>query len=139
MTRKVICQYCKNPAERVTGKEMYPHRPDLLSKVFYRCLDCDAHVGCHPGTCEPLGVLANAELRKWKQMTHAAFDPIWQERLRIKQQNDPKYTKAMARGGRYKKLAELLGIPKQECHIGMFTVELCRRAIEICKQGGLHE
>ena len=135
----VICQYCRNTADRVTGREIYPHRKDLCGKIFYRCVDCDAYVGCHPGTAEPLGVLANAELRKWKQATHSAFDPIWMERLSKKKAADPKYTKGMARGGRYKKLAELLGISKTECHIGMFDVKTCKLAIEICKSGALNQ
>jgi hypothetical protein len=45
----------------------------------------------------------------------------------------------MARGGRYKKLAELMGISKKECHIGMFDVDQCRRVVEICSSGALQE
>lgn len=71
------CPYCRQPAKLVTGAAMYPHRPDLIHKWFYRCFPCDAHVGCHPGTRNPLGRLANFELRTAKIAAHAAFDPIW--------------------------------------------------------------
>jgi hypothetical protein len=66
---------------------------------------------------------------------HAAFDPIWQNRFRIKSKLDPKYKQAMARGGRYKKLAEAMGMSMKECHIGMFDVEQCKRVVEICQSG----
>lgn len=75
----VICSYCNKPAELVTGKEIYPHRPDLYPKKFWRCRPCTAYVGCHKpnagygdGT-RPLGRLANAELRAAKSAAHAAF------------------------------------------------------------------
>lgn len=142
MEKKVAapdCQYCGNKSKLVGGDVIYPHRKDLASKKFYNCEPCKAFVGCHPNTVQPLGVLANAELRKAKSATHAVFDPIWQERLQAKKQLDPKYHKGMARGGRYKKLAVLLGIPQSECHIGMFSLELCQRTIEICKAGLLND
>lgn len=68
---------------------------------------------------------------------HHVFDPIWRRRYERKHALDPKYTKAHARGGRYKKLAELMGIPREECHIGAFDVERCKLAIAIIKSGAL--
>lgn len=133
----IICPYCTLPASLVGGDAIYPHRPDLYAKQFYFCAKDGAWVGCHPGTTDPLGRLANAELRQAKMAAHAAFDPIWQARYEAKHANDPKYKKGMARGGRYKKLAELLGIPQQECHIGMFDVERCQRTVELCRAGAL--
>ncbi len=134
-----ICAYCGVRSKLVTGKELYPHRPDLYSLNFYQCAPCDAHVGCHKGTLKPLGRLANAELRKMKSATHAVFDPIWKSRYDRKKQLNPSYKKAMARGGRYKKLAELLGIEVKDCHIGMFDVATCQRVIRICEDGLLNE
>lgn len=131
---------CGEVSELVTGKEIYPHRADLHSKAFYRCPgECDAYVGCHPGTRRPLGRLADPELRHWKSQAHRAFDPIWKRRFEERSALDPDYKKGMARGGRYKKLAELLGIPKEECHIGMFTVELCKQTVALCHSGVLEE
>lgn len=135
-----ICPYCGKWSQLVSGVEIYPHRSDLHHLPFYRCPgDCDAYVGCHEGTLKPLGRLANAELRHWKKRAHAAFDPIWERRWHIKRQKDPKYKKAMARGGRYKRLAELLEIPREECHIGMFTVELCKQTEALCNSGVLED
>jgi hypothetical protein len=76
-------------------------------------------VGCHKGTTLPLGRLANAELRKAKMDAHAAFDPMWRNG-------------AMSRGRAYGWLAKQLGIDKKRCHIGYFSLEECRRVMEVC-------
>lgn len=132
-----ICPYCGVMSQLATGATIYAHRPDLGDKSFYLCAPCDAYVGCHAGTTQPLGRLANAELRLAKKAAHAAFDPIWKARHAQKSAIDPTYKVGMARGGRYKKLANLLGIPVAECHIGMMDVELCKRTVEICRSGQL--
>ena len=116
---QVVCPYCMEPAEKVTGEAIYPHRPDLYNKMFYQCEDCEAYVGCHPGTDKPLGRLANAQLRRAKSAAHAVFDPIWK--------NGSKQ-----RGEAYAWLAAQLSIDKNDCHIGMFDVGTCQRVIEIC-------
>jgi hypothetical protein len=117
----VNCPYCNQQAHLVGGKKIYPHRPDLYEKVFYECEPCDAFVGCHIGTVNPLGRLANAELRKKKMAAHALFDPIWR-------------TGQMTRGDAYKMLAEKLGIEQKDCHIGMFDVDMCNRVINVCRE-----
>lgn len=119
-----ICPYCENKAEGVDGSVIYPHRKDLHSKWFYRCAPCDAYVGCHPYTRNPLGRLANAELRKFKSLAHRAFDPLWKKG-------------EMTRSEAYKALATEMDIPKKECHIGMFDVVQCKRVIAICLNGNL--
>lgn len=125
--QSVSCDYCGSDAPLVTGAEVYPHRADLHSKLFYLCRPCEAWVGTHDGTSEPLGRLANAELRQWKSMAHAAFDPLW--RAKIRQGSRKKH----ARGAGYQWLAGQLGIEADLCHIGMFDVAMCRRVVEICK------
>jgi hypothetical protein len=113
-----LCPYCGAPSQLTTGRTIYPHRPDLAEKKFYECRPCEAYVGCHPGTDRPLGRLANAELRRWKQRVHAAFDPHWRH------SHEP-----YARSRAYRRLADDLGIPASECHTGMFDVERCRAAL----------
>lgn len=110
------CDYCGENAEKVSGKEIYPHRPDLFHKVFYRCEPCDAYVGCHPGGDNPLGRLANSELRAAKMRAHRWFDPIWRNG-------------SMTRKEAYKSLSEHMGIPAAECHIGMFDIEQCKQVM----------
>ncbi len=117
-----ICPYCGAASEFVGGDAIYPHRPDLAEKKFWRCAPCEAYVGCHKGTPEPLGSLANAELRKVRTQAHAAFDPLWDMQL-------TEVGPVMKRKEAYAWLARELGIPVEECHIGMFNVELCQRTI----------
>lgn len=110
------CQYCNNNAKLVTGNILYPHRPDLYNMKFWNCKECDAYVGCHPGTDKPLGILANAELRRAKRKAHEAFDPVWKNG-KIK------------RADAYKWLADKLGIRIESCHIGMFNVSMCKEVV----------
>ena len=124
--RHINCDYCHRPAELVTGKVVYPHRPDLLALKFWHCSNCGAYVGCHKagavtqigarrvrsdGTL-PLGRLADAKLRAAKQRAHDAFDPLWRSGY-------------MGRRQAYAWLAEQLGISVDNCHIGMFDLPTC--------------
>lgn len=104
----------------VTGESIYPHRRDLRSKYFYLCADCDAYVGCHPGGGgkQPLGRLANKELRAAKQAAHSAIDWHWR-------------SGKLSRREVYSRLASLLGIPPREAHIGMFDVPQCKQVVII--------
>jgi hypothetical protein len=116
----LLCPYCGKPAELVRGSALYPHRPDLENRRFWRCSPCRAWVGCHPGTAKPLGRLANAELRRAKQHAHEAFDPIWKDGF-------------LSRSEAYEWLAMKLGIPSAECHVGMMDVAACQRVVEVCR------
>lgn len=116
----MTCPYCHAEVQRVTGEVIYSHRRDLYYKNFWSCEPCGAYVGCHEGGNSPLGRLANKELRQWKMNAHAVFDPIWR-------------TRQMSRSAAYGWLAESLGIKFNECHIGMFDVDTCKRVVEICK------
>jgi hypothetical protein len=116
-----ICPYCNKSAVLVTGHKIYPHRTDLYSKHFWHCEPCDAYVGCHPQTINPLGRLANKELRQAKMAAHTAFDPIWQ-------------SEEMTRSEAYAWLATTLGISLDDCHMGMFDVDTCERVVEACEK-----
>ena len=113
------CPYCGNPAAKVTGAELYSHWPELAKKLFWACMPCKAWVGCHPGGDLPLGRLANAELRRAKMDAHAAFDPFWK-------------TGILTRSEAYKWLSKELGIDREQCHIGWFDVEMCRKVVVLC-------
>lgn len=116
----VRCDYCQREADLVTGADIYPHLPELHAKEFWRCRPCGAYVGCHAGTRNPLGRLANAELRLAKVAAHAAFDLFWRSR-------------GWGRNAAYRWLSDRLGIPRAQCHIGMFDVETCARVVAMCE------
>lgn len=61
--RNVYCPYCGRQAEYVDSKVIYGRSYGMA----YLCRNCDAYVGVHRGTDEPLGRLADASLRKWKR------------------------------------------------------------------------
>jgi len=113
----VICPYCDQKAELVQGYVLYPHRQDLFDKKFYLCRKCEAYVGCHPDTQIPLGTLANTELRNIRSQVHKVFDSIWK-------------SGKMKRRQAYQWLADQLKIDIKDCHIAMFDINMCEKAIE---------
>lgn len=118
----VYCPYCGKRAEFVDSAEVYHGRS---YGMIYLCRPCDAYVGCHEyGDGDvPKGRLANAELRRWKIAAHNAFDPLWMRGPFKRRRN-----------AAYAWLAEQMGLPKEETHIGMFDVAQCKQVIQICSE-----
>ena len=119
--KDVICNYCGRKAELVDSKEIY----GTSYGIMYLCRRCNAYVGCHKGTDRPLGRLADDKLRYWKKAAHAVFDPLWRKGRFYGQ-----------RSAAYEWLAEQMGLPVEQTHIGMFDVEQCKRAIKIVQEKG---
>lgn len=116
--RQVVCNYCGRHAELHGGLAVYPDRKDLQDRQFWVCWGCDAWVGCKSGTDEPFGDLANEELRAVRISAHRAFDPVWEHGLMTKHQA-------------YDWLSEALGIPRQDCQIGLMKLEDCSRVSQL--------
>lgn len=118
--RRVLCNYCGQPAGLFAGKDVYPDRPDLSHLNLWVCWTCDAWVGCHEtgDGQRPLGSLANEETRAARIAAHAAFDSIWQQG-------------EMTRPAAYAWLARSMGIRESDCHIGMMDAAACRRVVAI--------
>lgn len=117
----IACPVCGRKPELVTGAIVYPHRTDLHAKLFWRCPQGCAYVGCHAGTQTPLGVMATEGTRRARIRAHDAFDAIWKDGH-------------MTRSRAYEELAQRLGIPWAQCHIAQFDENQCARAIEACAQ-----
>jgi hypothetical protein len=114
----VGCNYCGKLARLTNGAEIYRNRPDLNHLQFWLCSPCDAYVGCHKNSnAEPLGRLANKNLRAWKQRAHAAFDPLWK-------------SDGMKRRDAYAWLAREMNLAITDCHIGMFDEVQCERVVQ---------
>ncbi len=111
------CIECGRSTELVGGDEIYPHRPDLHRKAFWKCF-CGAYVGCHSGTDRPLGYPCGPETRKARMTAHDAFDHLWRGGT-------------MTRSAAYAWLAEALGIPPEMCHIGMLDAQQAREAARL--------
>lgn len=115
------CPVCGKRPELVTGATLYGHRADLGAKLFWRCPDGCAHVGCHEGTSVPLGLLATEGERRARMRAHAALDALWGA------------GGCMPRGRAYEELARRMGLAREACHIGRFNEQECARAIAICR------
>lgn len=117
----MYCPYCKKEAvffrnsTHLYGKDYGP---------IWMCKDCDAYVGCHRGTSNPLGTLANKELRLWRKKAHQAFDLLWESGL-------------MSRRNAYKFLQHALGLSRKQCHIAKFNVGLCYLTTIVCYDLGM--
>lgn len=117
--QEVYCDYCGRQAEYVDSKAIYGKSYGMI----YICRRCNAYVGVHDGTDIPLGRLADSQLRYWKKAAHSAFDPIW------------KYGRYRGRrDAAYRWLSRQMNLSPEETHIGMFTVEQCKEAVQICNE-----
>ena len=106
------CRYCNGNVSVKDSSILYKQSYGLI----HICDSCGAFVGCHKGTSNPLGTLANAELRELRKQAHEVFDSLWK-------------TKRMSRGQAYKWLSKELNKPQELTHIGMFEIEDCRKVI----------
>ena len=114
-----VCPYCGAVSILTDSKVVYGKSYGMI----YLCRNypkCDAYVGVHKRTNEPLGRLANPELRHWKKAAHSAFDKVWE-------------SGRMSRAEAYKWLSDKLRIDPGECHIGMFDVGVCKSVVSVCK------
>ena len=114
------CNYCGRETRRVLGAELGLSGGVWANKVFFACPNepCDAYVGCYSDG-RPLGSTANAQLRNARKIAHAAFDPTWQ-------------SGRLSRDEAYCWLAKELNLPKHLTHMGMFSLDQCRRVVELC-------
>lgn len=114
------CPYCGGPVELVNNSAIYGKQYGRWPYA-YRCEPCDAYVGLHPATDLPLGTLANAELREARKQAKATFHTLIIKRR-------------WERGEAYAWLSGRMGIPKAECHFGMFDLQRCRLSTDVCVQ-----
>jgi len=125
--REVICPYCGKLAVMVKGNQIYGAFHRAAVDNFWVCWPCDAYVGTHkPNTrynfdgTEPLGRLANQQLRRERIRVHSMLDPLWKDGSWGRQQS-------------YDWLANRLGIPIDQCHIGEFDLEICKKAVGVLR------
>lgn len=109
----MTCPYCGKEAPWVPNEEVYGRRFGK-SYMCYYCKPCNAYVGCHQNTRQPLGTMANAQLRKARMKAHAAVDPLWK-------------LGPFSRGKVYAILSDMFG---RSIHIGEADLELCNEIIQ---------
>lgn len=112
-----ICPYCQTRGVLIDSAELYHGKSYGWA---WNCPKCPrVYVGCHKGTQEPLGRMANAELRQAKMDAHASFDRLWKRGM-------------MSRSNAYRWLQRAMGMD-EPAHIGEFDLEQCRRAIALSR------
>lgn len=117
------CPYCGAPVVLKDATFIYKSKKAKNWGKVWVCSNypkCDAYVGCHQNTDIPKGRLANEQLRTFKKEAHKSFDPIWRSGL-------------MSRREAYKWLADMLKIDLEDCHIGMFNIDMCKKVIKLCR------
>lgn len=135
-TPVLICPYCAAPAKfHASSKALYGQEYG----PYINCAPCDARVGCHRTTLQPLGRLANKPLRALKQQLHQLFDPLWKHLDLAYPELDhpPRWIQQKARSRAYAWLSERMGLPPAQCHIAMFDDAQCRAAIKALKSSAL--
>lgn len=93
--RQVICPKCSQPAKKTHTRFGVRHD----------------HCGLTSWAYKPL---ATQETLAARRAAHAAFDPVWQEKL-------------TSRSNAYKRLAAELGMTREECHISLMNEEQAKR------------
>lgn len=116
------CNICNSElVTKVDSKKIY-NNPKWHGRIMWKCLDCGAYVSCIPGTDEPAGTLADADLRLLRIKVHNLIDPLWE-------------SGRFTRNRVYQSLAEHLNIARRDCHVGKFSKAMCMKVIEMCNGG----
>lgn len=80
----IYCCECEKEVDAVltNGSEIYPHRKDLYTLPFWKCITCNNFVGCHHKTknqTKPLGVIPTKEIKSMRIRLHGIIDPLWKD------------------------------------------------------------
>lgn len=115
------CHCCGGPVTLSNNSVIYGGRSFGDWPYVYRCTQCQAYVGLHPGTDLPLGLMAT------RATTHARKNAknIFLEVVRRHHGGD--------RNAAYAWLAKALGISRSICHFGMFSAKQAERAGQVCR------
>lgn len=117
---KIYCCNCNKNIKAIllTGKDVYPHRPDLHYKTIYKCNTCNGTVGSHDKSKKPLGCIPSKEIKEARQHIHKLIDPLY-------------LSKRIKRKDLYRKIAEKLNI--KEYHTAEIrTIEEARSVYRAC-------
>ncbi len=132
-----VCQYCHATAILCDASAVYGEkfRGSFNLWVCANYPDCDSYVGIHKDQIEPqpLGTMANPELRKLRKRVHALFDPLW------KPGTAQQFKGRKARLQAYWWLTDALGITGKQFHTAYADEDQCRRALALLIERGQRE
>ena len=112
------CPYCDSHVVLRSADGIYKkNSADTMLYICARYPACDAYVRILPSTKQPIGSLANGELRALRWEAHQNFDRLYLSGI-------------MTRKEAYVWLASTLQIPMSQTHIGHLGKYYCRQVIE---------
>jgi ssDNA-binding Zn-finger/Zn-ribbon topoisomerase 1 len=94
-------------------------KTDGFLYVCDRYPKCDSYVGAHRKTLEPMGTLADGNLRHKRILAHKSFDRLWKSGLMTKWQA-------------YKWMQAKFGLSSEQAHIAKFSDFMCDQLIAMC-------
>lgn len=118
----IKCPYCGARAYLRPASVVYG--TSLPGSKLYVCGNfpaCDSYVAAHRTTQQPMGTLANKNLRRERQAAHAVFNQLWKCGLMTKRQA-------------YLWLQAKLDLPECEAHIAKFSEGRCHLVMDLCQQ-----
>mgnify|MGYP000264327860 CR=1 FL=1 len=117
------CPYCGRPVQLRPTAYVYGEDNLHPQGLLYVCTGypdaCDAYVGAHKKSMQPMGTLASSELRHKRIEAHRALKQIWLEGY-------------MTKHGTYIWLQNRLCLREKDMHIGMFSEYRCEETIREC-------
>lgn len=121
--KAIYCPYCGAKATLHPSRYVYGDAAikDGFLYVCDRYPKCDAYVGAHPRSHQPMGTLANGDLRNKRIQAHQAFDWLWK-------------SGSMKKWQAYKWMQGALALNERQAHIAMFSEYMCDRLIAACNQ-----
>lgn len=122
--KQIHCPYCGAKASLRPASAVYGTATKVPDSYLYVCdryPRCDSYVGAHKRTKEPMGTLANGDLRNKRIQAHKAFDWMWKSGLMTKWQA-------------YKWMQGKLALTDEQAHIAKFSEYMCDRLIIECNR-----
>ena len=121
-TNQMRCPYCGSPVVFRSADGIYhENKENTMLYVCSRYPECDAYVRVHKGTKNPVGSLADPNLRALRREAHRYFNRLYE-------------TDLMDKRDAYQWLADIVSAPMSEAHIGHLGEYYCRQVIQESKK-----
>lgn len=119
--KRIYCPYCNAPAVLQRTDQVYGVECDTMLYVCKNYPACDTYIRTIPGTMQPLGTMANAELRQLRRETHEVFDQLYLRHL-------------MTKDAAYDWMAFWLSCQRSNAHIAMLDTFACKLVAQKSKE-----